>query len=163
MFARSNWPSRNLSLITIGIVLLLFGFWSCTSAPRYTYTEPRTGATRKDKDTTLLLKNYNRSTILTASFYGEDFHGRKTSNGEIFDMNGLTAAHKTLPFGTVLHVTYLATGKSVDVIVNDRGPFIPGRDLDLSYGAARRIGLVSEGVGKVKVRVIKWGDNNGKN
>jgi len=110
-----------------------------------------------------LLKNYNRSTILTASFYGEDFHGRKTSNGEIFDMNGLTAAHKTLPFGTVLHVTYLATGKSVDVIVNDRGPFIPGRDLDLSYGAARRIGLVSEGVGKVKVRVIKWGDNNGKN
>jgi len=94
---------------------------------------------------------------MTASFYGEEFHGRQTSSGEIFDMYEYTAAHKTLPFGTRLKVTNLANGRSVIVVVNDRGPFIPGRDLDLSYGAARKIGLVGMGVGKVKVRILKYG------
>lgn len=95
---------------------------------------------------------------MTASFYGEEFHGKQTSNGEVFDMFAFTAAHKSLPFGTILQVSYPNTGKSVEVVVNDRGPFMPGRDLDLSYGAARKIGLVNDGVGQVKVRVLKWGD-----
>jgi len=95
--------------------------------------------------------------MMVASFYGEEFDGRHTSNGEIFDMHGNSAAHKTLPFGTVLKVTYPPTGKSVTVIINDRGPFIPGRDLDLSYGAAKEIGLTGDGVGKVEVIVVKWG------
>lgn len=94
---------------------------------------------------------------MTASFYGEEFHGQRTSNGEIFDMYGNTAAHKTLPFGTILKVTYPSTGKSVVVEVNDRGPFMPGRELDLSYGAARKIGLTADGTGKVEVVVLKWG------
>jgi len=100
--------------------------------------------------------------MLTASFYGEEFHGKLTSNGEVFDMYGLTAAHKSLPFGTILQVTYPSTGKSVNIVINDRGPFIPGRDLDLSYGAAKQIGLVNDGVGQVKVKVIKWGDDESK-
>jgi rare lipoprotein A len=105
----------------------------------------------------MMLKGISRKTMMTASFYGEEFDGRKTANGEIFDMHGNSAAHKTLPFGTVLKVTYPPTGKSVTVIVNDRGPFIPGRDLDLSYGAAKEIGLIGDGVGKVEVIVVKWG------
>ncbi len=94
---------------------------------------------------------------MTASFYGEEFHGRLTSNGDVFDMYGLSAAHKSLPFGTILRVTYPKTNKSVDLVINDRGPFIPGRDIDLSYGAAAKIGLVVDGVGQVKVKVLRWG------
>ena len=88
---------------------------------------------------------------MTASWYGKKFHGRPTSSGERYDMHGLTAAHKTLVFGTKLRVTNPETDKSVNIIVNDRGPFIPGRDLDLSYGAAKAIGLTEKGVGRVKV------------
>lgn len=91
---------------------------------------------------------------LTASWYGPKFHGRPTSSGERFDMHGLTAAHKTLNFGTKLRVTNPDTDRSVIVTVNDRGPFIRGRDLDLSYGAAKEIGLVEKGVGKVKVEHV---------
>jgi len=113
---------------------------------------------RHDREASVLIKGVKHTAIMTASYYGEDFHGKRTSSGEIFDMYGMTAAHKTLPLGTVLKVTYIPTGRSVVVKVNDRGPFVPGRDLDLSYGAALKIGLVRDGVGKVKVTVIKWGD-----
>lgn len=162
MFARHHWPGRSIGLNAVVLTFLLFWLLSCTSAPRYLYTSPKTGATTKDNKVTLLLKDSKRTAILTASFYGEEFHGKLTSNGDVFDMYSLTAAHKSLPFGTILLVTYPATGKSVEVVVNDRGPFIPGRDLDLSYGAARKIGLVNDGVGQVKVKVIKWGNNETK-
>jgi len=92
--------------------------------------------------------------LYTASWYGPKFHGRRTASGETFDMHALTAAHKTLPFGTRLEVTYPKTGASVTVTVNDRGPFVRGRDLDLSLGAARRIGLEADGVGRVRVRFL---------
>ena len=91
---------------------------------------------------------------ITASWYGPQFHGRPTSSGERYDMNGLTAAHKTLKFGTKLRVTNPDTDRTVVVTVNDRGPFMRGRDLDLSYGAAKEIGLVEKGVGKVKVAQV---------
>jgi len=84
--------------------------------------------------------------MVTASWYGAE-SGSKTANGEHFDGSSLTAAHKTLPFGTRLKVTY--RGKAVTVRINDRGPFIKGRALDLSHAAARRIGLTAAGVGKV--------------
>jgi rare lipoprotein A len=87
----------------------------------------------------------------TASWYGDPFHGRPTASGEPFDKNALTAAHRTLPFGTRLRVTYPATGRSVVVRVNDRGPFVPGRDLDLSQAAAERLGLIRAGVARVLV------------
>jgi rare lipoprotein A len=89
-------------------------------------------------------KNYFRSGNIQkglASWYGPDFHGKLTSNREIYNMHALTAAHKTLPFGTYVRVTNLNNGKSVVVRINDRGPFIKGRIIDLSYAAARKLGL----------------------
>jgi len=86
-----------------------------------------------------------------ASYYGPGFHGRKTASGEIFDKTDLTAAHRKLRFGTCVHVTSIATGKSVKVRVNDRGPYSGHRIIDLSEEAARRIGLVERGVSKVRL------------
>lgn len=88
---------------------------------------------------------------MVASWYGPKYHGRLTANGEVYDMHGLSAAHKTLPFGTRLRVTHPGNDRSVVVVVNDRGPFIAGRDLDLSYGAARELDMVDEGVARVKI------------
>ena len=94
----------------------------------------------------------------TASWYGTKFHGRRTASGERFDMNELTAAHPSLPFGTLLEVRNLRNGKTVVVRVNDRGPFSKSRILDLSYGAAREIGLVLAGTAPVALyRVDKGG------
>jgi peptidoglycan lytic transglycosylase len=87
-----------------------------------------------------------------ASFYSDE---QQTANGEKFNPNDLTAAHPTLPFGTQLRVTNVATGRSVTVRVNDRGPFVPGRIVDVSYSAAETLGIVGRGVAKVKLDVIQ--------
>ena len=92
-----------------------------------------------------------------ATFYAEKFHGKQTANGEIFDMYKISAAHKTLPFNTLLQVTNLENQKSVIVRVNDRGPYKKGRILDLSYRAAQEISMISSGVIRVKVKIIKMG------
>ena len=97
-----------------------------------------------------MLPASSASTML-ASWYGPGFHGRTTANGERYDMHGLTAAHKTLPFGTKLRV---CLDSCVDVRINDRGPFIGARELDLSYGAAQAVGLVGPGVANVEVTYI---------
>jgi rare lipoprotein A len=90
---------------------------------------------------------------VVASWYGPDFHGRPTASGETFDMHAMTCAHKEYPFGTRLKVTNTANGKSVECIVNDRGPFVKGRDIDLSYAAARKIDLVGSGTAPVLIEV----------
>jgi rare lipoprotein A len=90
-----------------------------------------------------------------ASWYGPGFHGRRTANGERFNQYAMTAAHKSLPFGTRMRVTNLVNGRSVIVRINDRGPFIPGRVLDLSQGAAQEIGIISSGTGNVKMEVLR--------
>lgn len=90
-----------------------------------------------------------------ASFYAHRFHGRTTANGEIFDMEELTAAHPSLPFGTILNVVNLENGKSVQVRINDRGPYIKGRILDLSFAAARQLGMVRDGVVKVLITQLR--------
>jgi rare lipoprotein A len=87
-----------------------------------------------------------------ASWYGPGFHGRLTANGETFDQDAMTAAHKTLPFGTVLRVTNPANGRRIVVRINDRGPFIAGRDIDLSRGAARALGIY--GVSRVETQEL---------
>jgi rare lipoprotein A len=87
-----------------------------------------------------------------ASFYSE---GTRTASGDKFDANELTAAHPTLPFGTRLRVTNVATGRSVTVRVNDRGPYVPGRVVDVSYSAADALGMVGQGVAKVKLDVVQ--------
>jgi len=91
-----------------------------------------------------------------ASWYGPGFHGNRTANGEIYDMYAMTAAHKTLPFGTIVKVVDLDTGKSVIVRINDRGPFIEGRIIDLSYAAAQKLGMVEKGLAKVGLKIVKW-------
>lgn len=89
-----------------------------------------------------------------ASWYGAPHHGRRTASGEIYDMNQLTAAHKTLPFGTRLLVTNQDTSRTAEVRINDRGPFVKGRILDVSYATARQLGVAAEGVFPVRLRVI---------
>ncbi len=94
------------------------------------------------------------ATIGKASFYGKKFHGRQTANQERFDQNALTAAHRTLPFGTIVRVTNLENGRSVQVRINDRGPFIDGRIIDLSKKAAKDLHMLTAGVVTVLVEVI---------
>ncbi len=89
-----------------------------------------------------------------ASWYGNPFHGRRTASGEIFDMNQMTAAHQTLPLGTWVAVESRASGRVAEVRINDRGPFVGGRILDLSYAAARVLGMLEPGVIPVRIRVI---------
>jgi rare lipoprotein A len=89
-----------------------------------------------------------------ASWYGGEFHGRNTSNGEVYDMHKKTAAHKTLPFGTHVKVVNLSNGKEVFVRINDRGPFVKERIIDLSFAAAKDIGLIEPGTAKVKVAAL---------
>ncbi|GAB4286709.1 MAG: hypothetical protein Kow0098_02250 [Ignavibacteriaceae bacterium] len=92
---------------------------------------------------------------MRASWYGPGFHGKLTANGEIYDQMAFTAAHKTLKFGTLLKLTNTKNGKSVVVRINDRGPYIPGRQLDLSKAAAMELGMMKPGVLKLKVEEIQ--------
>lgn len=96
-----------------------------------------------------------------ASWYGKDFHGRKTSNGEVYDMYAMTAAHKTLPLGVFVKVENLRNGSSEVVRVNDRGPFVAGRIIDLSYTAANRLGVVGPGTAPVKVTALGYQVDDG--
>lgn len=89
-----------------------------------------------------------------ASWYGRDFHGKKTATGETYNMYALSAAHKTLPLGTRVKVTNLSNGRSVYLTINDRGPFVSGRIIDLSYGAASKLGSVDKGVIKVRITAV---------
>jgi rare lipoprotein A len=95
--------------------------------------------------------NYNETGI--ASWYGEQFHGKYTANGEVFDLNQLTAAHRTLPMPTVVRVTNLDNGRSIEVRVNDRGPYARGRIIDLSRRAAQLLGFEGQGTAKVRVQI----------
>lgn len=109
----------------------------------------------------LLLTMLGATTILAqtqsgqASFYGGQFHGRPTASGEVYDMEKMTAAHRTLPFGTMIRVTNSRNGKSVVVKVNDRGPFVDNRIVDLSFGAAKEIEMINDGVVEVTLEVIQ--------
>ena len=136
---------------TITLIMILGCSYPNVSRDRFsrgTQSQPRKPSHEKSKDSILYGK---------ASYYGPKFHGRKTANGEVFNQYDLTAAHKTLPFGTVCKVINLDNGKSVIVRINDRGPFIKGRILDLSYGAAKRIDGVIAGVMNVKIEILKYG------
>lgn len=93
-----------------------------------------------------------------ASWYGEEFAGRVTASGEIFDPYEFTAAHLALPFGTIAAITNLETGDTVEVRINDRGPFVGKRIIDLSYAAAQKIGLAQQGIGMVELKVVRLGD-----
>ncbi len=124
--------------------ILLFTGCMLVSSPVYRYTGT---SARQAVTSGLSLRGY-------ASWYGDAFHGRKTANGELFDMNGLTCAHRSLPFGTMLVVTNTANSRTVTVRVNDRGPFVSGRIVDLSRGAASRLDMLESGTVLVDMKVV---------
>jgi rare lipoprotein A len=129
----------------------------CTASPRFATRGETSNSTE-----TKTPRNPSGKILLTlegvASYYSDEFHGKQTSNGEIYDMNGLTAAHRTFPFGTKVRITNLENSKSVVVRVNDRGPFHEGRIIDLSLGAAKELDLVKTGTARVRIEVLEWGD-----
>lgn len=117
--------------------------------------QPRVVAKKQTQKTAVAgVKSLRQAAQGIASWYGPGFHGRRTASGETFNQNALTAAHRSLPFGTQVKVTNLNNGRSVVVRINDRGPFTRGRIVDLSSGAARAIGLKSSGVAPVRLQVL---------
>ena len=91
----------------------------------------------------------------TASWYGSRFHGRRTANGETYDMYAYTAAHPTLPFGSLVRLVNPRTGRSQLVRINDRGPFVDDREIDVSYGVARRLGMTEKGLARVRIELLE--------
>jgi rare lipoprotein A len=111
---------------------------------------------------TSFVEYLNRGTM-KASWYGPKFHGRVTANGEVYDQMAFTAAHKSLRFGTLLKLTNKKNGKSVIVRINDRGPYIPGRQLDVSKAVAMELGMIQKGVARLEVEEIKLGTDSKPN
>lgn len=110
--------------------------------------------TVKESNVNTSLIEYVNHGTMKASWYGPNFHGKMTANGEIYDQMAFTAAHKHLSFGTLLKVTNTKNGRSVIVRINDRGPYIEGRDLDLSKGAAIELGMLRKGVARLKIEEV---------
>ena len=144
-------------MIRILFIILTFILFQCTNSPRY-----GTSATSKktlDPKSFKTMKRVPKVITGISSYYGTDFHGKLTANGEVYDMYGLTAAHKTLPLNTIVRVTNLSNNKSLILRINDRGPYIKGRILDCSYGAAKKLGFIAQGTTKVRIELIEVGDN----
>ncbi len=154
----------------IVIIAILFLMTGCGSAVRFTskrYKDNPPPVAEKEEipveQKEELLKSYNLAEALyeetgVASYYAHKFHGRITANGEVYDMYGLTAAHPTWPFETILRVTNLSNGKKVIIRVNDRMPRHPDRLIDLSLGTAQKLDMIQAGIQKVKLEVLKWGE-----
>ncbi len=128
----------------------------CVSSPRFT-----AGRTASWNDANGEASPVAMAESGVASFYADEFNGRQTSNGETYDMNAFTAAHRTLPFNTQVRVTNLGNGKSTVVRINDRGPFKDDRIIDLSLAAAKAIELIGTGTASVRLEVVQLGDTTG--
>jgi rare lipoprotein A (peptidoglycan hydrolase) len=140
------------SLVEVALLLMVSG---CSSSLSRQPARPLVS--------TPLPSHSQPSRVGVASWYGPGFHGQPTASGEIYNQNALTAAHRTLPLGTRVEVTNLSNGKSVQVRINDRGPYIRGRSIDLSHGAARKLGMVKKGVSKVRIKPLPaHGSRNGQ-
>ena len=151
--------------ITVTLCALIMILGACSPSPRYTI-EGRIGESPPGKSTkessaqgVPSKEAPPKGTVIigSASYYADDFHGRKTANGETFDMNGLSAAHKTLPFNTWLEVRNLSNGRTVIVRVNDRGPYVGDRIIDLSLGAAKELHMIETGVQEVEIEILGYG------
>ena len=138
------------------ILLISFMLISCGPSIVYGDYVNSDGMPRKQIEA---IRNHPKVQIGIASYYGKEFHRKLTANGQKFNMYRVSAAHKTLPLGTKIRVTNLSNGKSLKVIINDRGPFAKGRILDLSYRAAQKLGFVNQGTTKVRIDVLNLGDN----
>lgn len=131
---KRNRPKYSGITLSFFLLFLTFSFFSCTRISLPSYEPVQTGM---------------------ASWYGPDFHGQTTSSKEVYDMYDLTAAHRSLPFGTYVMVTNMRNGKSVTVRINDRGPFIKGRIIDLSYAAAKALDMLGPGVVPVTIEILE--------
>ena len=144
------------------VLIFLMILSGCSNSPRYRTGPVKSGGKKSITPPSLKTKsNVEHRKVMkgVSSFYAEDFHGKLTANGEVYDMYGLTAAHKTLPLNTIVRVTNLVNNKSLILRINDRGPYIKGRILDCSYGAAKKLDFIVQGTTDVKIEVIEWGDN----
>ena len=124
-----------IRLILISSIFIV----SCGSSIAYGDYVDTTGWSRKQIES---IKNHPKTQIGIASYYGKKFHKKRTENGEIFNIYKVSAAHKSYPLGTKVRVTNLENGKSIKLVINDRGPFVKGRIIDLSYKAARKLSLI---------------------
>lgn len=138
-------------------LVLSFSLSSCASSPRF--TKERSAEPKYNPSKIPSKSSSGKATTYKgiASYYAHDFHGKKTANGEIFDMHQLTAAHRSFPFNTKVRVTNLDNGKTCVVRVNDRGPFKLERIMDLSFGAAEALDMMKTGTASVQLEVVEWG------
>lgn len=144
-----------ISLVVVSVGLINLGDTSASD----NHGMPKVSVS-KDAEPNLAPVELSDIGIMTASWYGPRFHGKTTANGEVYNQAALTAAHKSLPFGTLLQITNLRNGKSTIVRINDRGPYVEGRDLDLSKGTAKSLGILHKGVVRVKVQQIVFNTDN---
>ena len=138
-------------LITFLFFIVLFQI-GCSSVPRYTSIKTQTERPEKDE--------YKLFQVGIASFYGDDYQGKLTANGEKFNKNAKTAAHKELPFDTNVRVINTYNQKSVIVRINDRGPYKDNRIIDLSEGAAIELEMIEDGVVPVRIEIKEWNEKN---
>jgi rare lipoprotein A len=154
------------------IILFIFSLltFNCSSSPRFTsddnnekstrYTKPKNENEKRIPDTnknTPVKSGSTESVSGVASYYSEKFHGRKTANGETYDMHALTAAHENYPFNTIVRVRNLKNNKTVTLRINDRKPDFNGRIIDVSLKAAQELDMVISGIAHVQVEVLEWG------
>lgn len=138
------------------VTIFLIFLSGCSSSIRFTSEDFEYPKGYEYKNDTEVEETYQGATFRgKASFYADKFHGRHTASGEIFDMNKLTAAHRTIPFGSTVRVKNLWNNKYVDVKINDRGPFVEGRIIDLSKAAAEQLAMTAAGVVDVEITVIE--------
>ena len=148
------------SFIKIGFIVALIGLvgFTIVTNENSSSIEPvlnnEFAPVEEQVQTNTSIVEYINLGTMRASWYGPRFHGRSTANGEIYDQMAFTAAHKSMKFGTLLRVTNLRNKKSVVVRINDRGPYIPGRQLDLSKAAAEELNIMGSGVARLKVEEI---------
>ncbi len=140
------------------VILSVFILNACGSAPRFTSR----GKTENNPKSSSRFEQYSSSEVLEtqkgiASFYSDQFNGKITYSGEVYNMFGLSAAHPSYQMGTIIRVTNVSNNKSVVIPINDRMPFRPDRIIDLSLGTAMELDMVSAGITEVKVEVLEWG------
>ncbi len=141
---------RVTSGFTLAVALIMTG---CVSSPRFTLAS---------KPVSPGEQSWSLTEEGVASYYADEYNGRKTSNGETYDMNKMTAAHRTLPFNSMVKVTNQDNGKAITVRINDRGPFKDDRIIDLSLSGAKQLGIIGPGTARVRLEVIELGDTTAR-
>ena len=141
------------------ILLLIVFLFACTASPRYNSGNIKKNSNFKVKSNKSAYSKHKKIYKGVASWYGPNFHGKLTANGEVYDQYGVTAAHKELPLNTIARVTNLDNDKSIILRINDRGPYAKNRILDCSYGAAKKLDFLNQGTANVKIEIIEFGDN----